>query len=194
MPEALLSLISQYGYPILFTSVLLMNAGVPLPGHTTYLAAAILSGRGASLQLPWIIIGSVIAAFIGAAAGFEIGRRGGRKLVDTYGPKIGLSAPRVASMDRFFERHGGKAVFLTRFFVIIRTFGHIFAGVNGVPAARFLLITAAGAAAWAVIFGLAGYLLGERFHIIEDYFGTAGLVVLGLLAIAGVIHVLRRHT
>jgi membrane protein DedA with SNARE-associated domain len=182
-------MVAQYGYPVLFAAVLFMNAGVPLPGHITYLAAAVLSGRGA-LSLPLVVAVAVAAAIGGALLGYALGRRGGRKLVDIYGPRVGLSAPRVARMEGFFDRHGVKAIVLTRFFVIIRTFGAVFAGVNQVPERRFFVATAAGALAWGVIFGAAGYVFGDQWHVFEDWFGRIGVAGFLLVALGATITVL----
>lgn len=189
MSGTFVELLGQYGYGVLFVTVFLMNAGLPLPGHLLYLTASVLCGRGA-LWLPLVMGGSAAAALLGAAAGFTLGQRGGRRLIDEKGPKVGLTPARVAAMERFFDRHGVKAVFLTRFFVIIRTFGAIFAGVSRVPTRRFLLVSAAGAVAWAGLVGSAGYVFGERWHVVEDYLGIGGLVLLGLLVVAGLAHVL----
>lgn len=192
MSPELLHIVSQYGYPVLFAAVLFMNAGVPLPGHITYLAAAVLSGRGA-LSLPVVIAVAVGAAIGGAALGYYLGRRGGRSLVDGYGPRVGLTPRRVARMEAFFERHGVKAIVLTRFFVVIRTFGAIFAGVNQVPERRFLCATAGGAVAWGVIFGSAGYIFGERWHVFEDWFGRIGVAGICLTILLATITMLVRR-
>jgi membrane protein DedA with SNARE-associated domain len=191
-PEVL-HIVQTYGYPVLFAAVLFMNAGVPLPGHITYVAAAILSGRGA-MSLPLVVLVAVGAAIGGALVGYHLGRRGGRSLVDGYGPRVGLTAPRVARMERFFERHGVKAIVLTRFFVVIRTFGALFAGVNQVPWRRFLLATAAGAVAWGLIFGAAGYVFGERWHLFEDWLGRLGIVGICItILLATVITIVKRR-
>lgn len=193
MNTELLQLVSQFGYPVLFASVLLMNAGVPLPGHLTYLTAAILSGRGA-LSLPAVIAVAVAAAIGGALLGYHLGKRGGRRLVDDYGPRVGLTPPRVARMEAFFERHGVKAIFLTRFFVVIRTFGAIFAGMNRVPDGRFAVATAVGAVAWGAIFGTAGYVFGERWNFFEEWLGRLGIAGICItILVTTVIVVVRRR-
>lgn len=182
-------MVAQYGYPVLFAAVLFMNAGVPLPGHLTYLAAAVLSGRGA-LSLPAVIAVAVAAAIGGALIGYYLGLRGGRKLVDGFGPRVGLTPPRVARMEAFFERHGVKAILMTRFFVIIRTFGAIFAGLNRIPERRFFVATALGAVAWGGIFGAAGYIFGEQWHVFEEWLGRLGIAGILLTATLATITVL----
>jgi membrane protein DedA with SNARE-associated domain len=179
MPEVLHELLGQAGYLILFVTVLLMNGGVPLPGHLAYVGAAILAGRG-TFSLPLVMIAGCIAAILGALGGFAVGQRGGRRLIEVHGRRVGLSGRRLEALDRFFVRHGAKAVLLTRFFVVIRTFGALFAGVSQVPPRRFLLVTTAGAVAWAGVFGTAGFIFGDQWHVVEAWLGRAGLVFLGL--------------
>lgn len=189
MPESLVHLLGQYGYPLLFLSIFLMNGGVPIPGHTLYLAAAVVSGRG-TLALPLVMATSAVAAVAGSVVGYVLGRRGGRGLVEVYGPRVFLTAPRVAVMDRFFARHGLKAVFFMRFFIVIRTFGAIFAGISGVAARPFVIVTTAGAVVWAGVFGTAGWLFGDRWNDIEEWLGRGALVGLGILVLAGLTHAL----
>jgi membrane protein DedA with SNARE-associated domain len=192
MPDALIQLLGQYGYAILFVLVLLMNAGVPLPGHMAYVASSILAGRG-TLSLPLVMAAGFLAAVLGAGGGFILGVRGGRRLLDVYGPRVGLSAKRMSLLDGFFAKHGAKAIFLTRFFVVIRTFGAVFAGVSRVPAPRFALVTSAGAVVWAAAFGAAGYVFGDQWHIVEDWLVRGGLIGFGVVALLAVGHVLWRR-
>ena len=92
---------------------------------------------------------AVAGATLGDNVGFYIGRRGGRALVDRFGPKVGLSRARLAQFDRFFDRHGAKTVFIARFVTGLRVFGAVLAGTSGLPWGRFLVYNAAGAVAWA---------------------------------------------
>lgn len=179
-------LLGQYGYAILFAAVFFMNAGLPVPGHGAYVAAALMSGRG-TMDLTVVMLGSAVASVTGSAAGFFIGRRGGRRFVERHGPKVRLTAARLGLLDRFFARWGVWAVLLTRFFVVVRTFGALFAGISRVPPSRFLPATLAGAVLWATAYGLAGGLVGDRLQAVDDWllwigFGVGALfpLVMGL--------------
>lgn len=185
-------LLSEYGYAVLGLSVFLMNAGIPVPGHAAYIAACALSVDG-TLSLPLVVLTGTVPAFLGAWTGFAVGQRGGRKLVGTLGPRVGLSAERRAALERFFERHGVVAVFFTRFVIVIRTFGSLFAGMSGFPTGRFLVVTAAGAVVWGVAYAALGTLFRETWTLVDDWLGTTGLVVLGVLALAGVLHIVWRR-
>ncbi len=187
-----MQLLGEYGYIVLALTVSLMNAGVPLPGHAAYVAACVLAAQG-TLSLPIVFAVGASAAFLGAWAGFTIGQRGGRQLVESVGPKVGLNAERLAALDRFFAKHGDAAVFFARFIIVIRTFGSLFAGVSEFRTRRFLVVTAAGAIAWGAIYAAVGTIFKESWHLVEDWLGTAGLVGLGVAAAAGVAHVIWRR-
>ncbi len=192
MSSTLVTALGEYGTIILAVSVFLMNAGIPVPGHAAYIAACALSASG-NLSLPTVIATGALAAFAGASVGFVVGRRGGRSLVESIGPRVGLNAERRGSIERFFVRYGDAAIFLARFVIVIRTFGHVFAGMSAFPTRRFLLVTAAGAAAWAGVYATLGTVFRESWHLVEDLVGTTGLIVLGALALAGFAHVLWRR-
>src|SRR3954470_7380465 len=127
VPAWLVDLFARYGYAVVFFGVFLENAGVPVPGETALLAGAALS-RSGPLFLPWVVAPAVAGAILGDNLGFYIGRRGGRALVDRFGPKVGLSPARLVQFDRFFDRHGAKTVFIARFVTGLRVFGAVLAG------------------------------------------------------------------
>src|SRR5580704_3376783 len=127
MPAWLLDLFARYGYAVVFAGVMLENTGLPVPGETVLLAGAALANFG-QLSLWWVIVVASIGATCGDNLGFLIGRRGGRRLVERYGVRIGITRERLATFDHFFERHGPKAVFVARFITGLRVVGAILAG------------------------------------------------------------------
>ena len=188
MPPLLVQLLGDYGYGLLAITVFLMNAGVPVPGHAAYLAACALCADKA-LELPLVFATGTLAAFFGAWLGFVGGQRGGRQLLVSVGPRVGLNAARLAALERFFAKHGTTAVFFSRFIIVVRTFGNLFAGMSGLPVRRFLAVTAAGAAAWGVTYAVVGTLFRESWTLIEDTLGETGLIALGAVAVIGLAYV-----
>jgi membrane protein DedA with SNARE-associated domain len=91
--------------------------------------------------------------------------------------------------DSFFDRHGGKTVLLGRMVPVFRSFISIPAGVHRMPVIRFSLLTLAGSGLWNVVFVSAGYLLGERWHLVEQYSGifTKVVIAAALLAVAAFV-------
>jgi membrane protein DedA with SNARE-associated domain len=132
MPEWLVDLFARYGYTVVFVGVFLENTGLPVPGETALLAGAALAHFG-RLSLGWVIVTAIVGATLGDNLGFAIGRRYGRGIVERHGWRIGLTRPRLAQFDRFFERHGARTVFIARFITGLRVFGAVLAGASGLP-------------------------------------------------------------
>ncbi len=192
MPEWLTRLISDYGHIVVFFGVFLENAGLPVPGETTLLAAAFLAQRGV-FHLPWIILTAMTAAILGDNCGFWIGRRGGRRLAEKHGPKIGLTATRLATMEGFFTRHGPKTVFFARFIAGLRVFGAPLAGMSRMPWRTFLVWNAVGAVAWASAFGALGYVFGQSWSILEKWIGRAAVVAVTAVGVVVLVLLARRY-
>ena len=190
MPSWLTDLFARYGYFVIFAGVLLENAGVPVPGETILLAGAALARFG-HLSLPLVVLVAIAGAILGDNVGFFIGRRGGRVLLERRGRMFGLTPARIAQFDGFFARHGAKTVFIARFVTGLRVVGAILAGASTLPWGRFLIFNAAGAIAWATTFGSIGYLLGYSWETIEYWIGHLGLVLLVVLAAAGLVALIR---
>ncbi len=190
MPAWLVDLFARYGYAVVFFGVLLENAGLPVPGETALLAGAALS-RSGTLFLPWVVATAIVGAILGDNIGFMIGRRGGRALVERFGPKIGLTPPRLEQFDAFFDRHGAKTVFIARFVTGLRVFGAVLAGTSGLPWGRFLVYNGSGAVAWAMTFGAVGYFLAYSWETLEEWIGRSGLALLAVAAVIAIVAALR---
>jgi membrane-associated protein len=156
------------------------SAGAPVPGETALLAGAILAGDG-RLSIVLVIVVAASAAIVGDNIGYGLGRVGGRRLLERPGPLREHRARLLERGERFFDRHGAKSVFLARFFTGVRVTGAWMAGVNRMHWRTFLVYNAAGGIVWATLFGLLGFYFGSAA---ERYLRSAGLVGLGLLALA----------
>lgn len=192
MPEWLAGLLGRYGYAVVFVGVLLESAGVPVPGETVLLAAAFFAQRG-TFSLPWVIGLAIAAGILGDNLGYWIGRRGGRRLAERHGRLVGLTRARLVALDAFFAQHGAKTVFFARFISGLRVFAALFAGMSRLPWPRFLVYNMAGAVAWATAVGLAGYLFGQSWELLERWVGRAGLFAVGLVLALGLIALVYRH-
>ena len=192
MPEWLGSLLSRYGYPIVFVGVLLENAGIPVPGETILLAAGFLAHQGL-FSLPWVIGLAVVAAILGDNVGYWIGRVGGRALAERYGPLAGLTPARLVALEAFFARHGAKTVFFARFITGVRVFAALFAGISRLPWWSFLVYNAAGALTWATAVCLAGALFGQSWDLLHRWVGRAGLFAVGAIVAVALVGLGRRY-
>jgi membrane protein DedA with SNARE-associated domain len=190
VPDWIIDLFARYGYWVVFGGVLLENAGVPVPGETVLLAGAALAHFG-RLSLVWVVVAAIGGAVLGDNLGFLIGRIGGRSLAERYGRPVGLTPQRLAQFDQFFDRYGGRTVFVARFITGLRVFGALLAGASGLRWSTFLFYNATGAVAWATTFGVVGYLVGQSWEVLERWVGRSGLVALVVVSVLAVIAVVR---
>ena len=175
--------VAAYGYFAVMILVGLESAGVPLPGETALVTAAVFAGQG-TLHIGGVIACAALAAIIGDNAGYWVGRAFGFPLIYKYGSAIHVDEGRLKVAQYLFMRHGGKIVFFGRFIAILRAFAAFLAGVNRMPWPEFLLFNAMGGIVWASIFGLGGYFLGLAF---EHYARPVGLAALACAVIGALL-------
>ncbi|HTM03692.1 MAG TPA: DedA family protein [Vicinamibacterales bacterium] len=173
--EGVAAFIAAHGYPAIAIIVGLESMGLPLPGETTLITAAIFAGSTHVLELGPVIAAAAAGAIAGDTAGFWIGRTAGQALVVRYGSHLRMTPARLAIGQHLFERHGAKVVFLGRFIAILRTITALLAGINGMAWRRFLVFNAAGGFAWAALMGVGAYLLGHRMERMTGVVGVVGL-------------------
>ena len=172
----LAALIASHGYPVIAIVIALESMGLPLPGETVLVTAAIYAGSTHWLHIGPVIAAAAAGAIAGDGAGYWIGRYVGESLLLRHGFRIGLTPQRLAVGHHLFERHGGKVVFFGRFVALLRTMAALLAGINEMPWRRFLIFNAAGGFTWATTFGLGAYVLGRRIERIHGVVSTAGLI------------------
>jgi membrane protein DedA with SNARE-associated domain len=139
-------LIHVYGLVTVATIVGLECIGVPLPGETALLAAAIYAGTKHDLNIVAVILTAAGAATIGRMIGYVLGHEFGYWLLLRYGNYVGMTPSRIKLGQYLFMRHGGKIVFIAQFVPVLRTFAGIFAGANVMPWRDFLIANVAGSA------------------------------------------------
>lgn len=190
--HGLMHLLSTYGYWAVLLFVGIESIGIPFPGETMLLAAAIYAGSTHRLAIPIIIVAAAAGAILGDNVGFWIGREGGYRLLRRYGSRIGIEERRIKLGQYLFRRHGGKVVFFGRFVAVLRALAAFLAGTNRMTWPRFLVFNAAGGIVWATAYGLGGYALGDNIHRFEGPIGRV-LIALGVLATIGGIVFIKRN-
>ena len=186
-PAWIHDLIQTYGLWVLFGIVMLESMGLPMPGETALVTAALYSATTHQVGILSVVSAAAVAAIIGDNLGYLIGRTIGLRLIVRYGRYIGLYEHRLKVGQYLFLRHGGKIVFFGRFVALLRTFAALLAGANLMRWPHFLLMNALGGVCWAAVFGFGAYLLGEQ---IKQVAGPAGVLVFAaavILVIAGVV-------
>jgi membrane protein DedA with SNARE-associated domain len=181
-------LLTTYGLVLLFAVVAIESMGVPLPGETAVIAAAVLASTKQHFSLLEVIVVAAAAAIIGDNVGYWIGRVGGRRLLERWGP-IKRYADRVLPpAERFFARHGGKAVFLGRFISVLRVTAAWLAGITDMTWWRFFLWNATGGVVWAAAVASVAYYAGKAAADAIGHYGAyagAAVVVLLVLGLIG---------
>jgi membrane protein DedA with SNARE-associated domain len=185
--------LAHYGPWAVFVLVALESAGVPMPGETALVTAAVLAGHSHEGSIALIVAAAAGGAIFGDNIGFWIGREFGLRLLIRHGPRFGLDEDRLRLGQYLFARFGGAIVFFGRFVAVLRAFAAVLAGANKVEPWRFFLYNAAGGILWATIFGLGGYVLGAQFHRIAGPFGAACFVVAAGLIFLGWRHFRRNE-
>lgn len=174
--------LASYGYLVVFLLVMIESIGVPVPGETALIGAALYAGSTHKLAIWWVVAVAIAGAVVGDNIGFSIGRYGGAKLLLRHGNKIHLDEARLKIGIWLFRRHGGKVVFWGRFVSILRTWAAFLAGTNHMEWRRFLFYNAAGGAVWASLYGVAYYEFGGALRklstTIDIVLGVAGTAIL----------------
>jgi membrane protein DedA with SNARE-associated domain len=174
--------LESYGYLVVFLLVMIESIGVPVPGETALIGAALYAGSTHKLEIWWIVVVAIAGAVVGDNIGFSIGRYGGAKLLLRHGHRIHLHEARLKIGIWLFRRHGGKVVFWGRFVSILRTWAAFLAGTNHMEWRRFLFYNAAGGTVWATLYGVAYYEFGGALRklstTIDVALGVTGSVVL----------------
>ena len=169
--------LDSFGYFAVALLIMLEDFGVPAPGETVLVAAALYAGTG-RLNIMAVGVVAVIAAVAGDNIGYAIGRYGGRSLVLGFGKYVRLTSERFAKAERFFTRHGGKMVIIARFVEVLRQLNGIIAGLAGMAWPRFLIFNAIGAVLWVGTWAMLGDLAGSHIDTIYTYITRYSLYLL----------------
>jgi membrane-associated protein len=184
-------LVSTAGYPLLFLIVMGESSGLPIPGETGLIAAAVLASSG-KLEIVIVIALAGAGAIVGDNIGYLIGRKGGRWLLERPGPFQTQRKNVLIVGEPFFERHGPKAVFFGRFLLGLRVWASWLAGATRMHWRSFVVWNALGGITWATAIGLLAYFLGHSASNAVQAFGIYGLVAVAL-AVGSALVMHRRH-
>jgi membrane protein DedA with SNARE-associated domain len=185
-------LLERYGYPAVFVAIGVEGMGIPAPGQTLLIAAAIEAAHG-GLSIVALVALAILAAALGNSIGYLIGRLGGRPLLQ----KLPVSEARLERIDALFRRHGGWFILVARFFDGSRQLNGIMAGMLGMPWWRFTVWNLLGAVLFVAVWGGGTWWLdrdiGQVAAILERF---EPLVIALLVAalVAGLIYLWRRRS
>jgi membrane protein DedA with SNARE-associated domain len=173
-------LITTYGYGAIAVVIGIESMGIPLPGETMLILAAMYAVKDPDLNI-WLIVAAAAAgAIIGDNGGYWIGNRFGYPLLRRLGSRFGMSDRRIKLGRYLFAKYGLWVVFLGRFVALLRILAAFLAGVNRMNWSLFMLANTAGGVVWALVFAFGGYYLGK---IVFEVQGTLGPIVFAGAAI-----------
>lgn len=179
-------IVAQYGmliYAVLFLVIFAETGFVVtpfLPGDGFLFTVGVIAGTtGGQLDLTLSIIIMMVAAILGNTVNYHVGRYFSAKLHDGKERKW-LNPKYLQQGHDFFEKHGQKAVILSRFFPIFRTFVPFVAGLAMMNRAKYMTYTFIGGITWVILLTLAGYFLGS----IEFVKKNITLIVLGIIGVS----------
>jgi membrane protein DedA with SNARE-associated domain len=161
-------ILDRWGYLAVAGVIGVESFGVPAPGQTIMVAAAIYAGAG---RLNVFAVGAIafVAAVLGDNVGYWIGVRGGRRLVHRFGKYIFITPERLDWAERFFARRGNRIVVVARFIDGLRQLNGVIAGITAMPWRTFLIYNAIGAALWVGWWTTISYLLGTHLVVIMEH-------------------------
>jgi len=191
--DVLQQFLQAWGYLAVFLFVAIESTGIPFPGETMLVLAAVYAGTG-RLSIVLVIASAAAAAIVGDNVGYLAGKYGGRPLLLRVARPLHLDAAKLDSAERFFVHHGDKTVFLGRFVAVLRTWAAFLAGLNRMAWHRFLFFNAAGGICWSILYGTLAFELGKNLpllHRVVTDLGLAGIAVAVVAAIVIVILWLR---
>lgn len=189
-------LVAQYGvwvYAILFL-ILFCETGLVvtpfLPGDSLlFVAGALASLETNDLNVHYMVILMVIAAVIGDAVNYTIGRLFGDKLFSNPNSRI-FRRSYLDKTHAFYERHGGKTIILARFVPIVRTFAPFVAGMGHMSYRHFAIYNVVGALLWVLLFTYAGYLFGN-LPVVQENLKLLIVAIIVVSILPGVVELIR---
>ena len=177
--------IHEYGSVAIFLILTFESFGVPLPGESLLIVAAILAGRG-EISFPVLLLAAWGGAVAGDNIGYLIGRTLGHKLLWRYGEKIGLKRERLRQVEAVFARYGPITVGFARFVNVLRQLNGIVAGALEMHWLRFLIFNALGGALWVVAWTTAGFYSSRHGREIAVYVHRLGIIGTIMVLIAAI--------
>jgi membrane protein DedA with SNARE-associated domain len=169
------------------------SAAIPLPSEIIMPLAGWMLVKDRGLGEEWLFLAAFMGALgntIGSLVAYYAGAWGGRPMVEKYGKYILISRHDLDLADRFFQRWGNLAIFVSRLLPVVRTFISVPAGVSRMPVAQFTVYTFGGAFIWSLGLAWAGFALGENWEDLRDWMRPADIpiILVGMILVAWYVY------
>ncbi|MEI6664927.1 MAG: VTT domain-containing protein [Chloroflexota bacterium] len=193
-PEHFLQELGPYAYAVLFAIIFSETAlfiGFFLPGDSLLLTAGLVASHG-YLDI-WVLVPLLmVAAVIGDATGYWIGRRAGPRLFAREDSRL-FRRRHLLQAKEFYDRHGGKTIFLARYLAFVRAFAPTIAGAVGMPWGKFSLYNVVGGISWVLSMVLLGYFVGTALPNLDAIFLGITAFIVALSLAPAVYHLWRER-
>lgn len=182
-----INLIDSLGYWGVFIAMTVESACIPLPSEITMPFSGFVVYQGTTnMTLIGITIVGALGNLLGSLIAYYVGLIGGRPLLEKYGKYIFITHSKLELADKWFEKYGYEAVFISRLLPIIRTFISLPAGITHMDLKKFVTYTFLGSLPWCFALGYLGLKLGPHWELIKTYFHILDyFVVLGIVIVVG---------
>lgn len=183
--EWLMHVIETLGYPGVFIMSALESTFLPIPSEATLIPAGYLIHQGV-WNGPLVFALAVAGTMTGSLANYALAYYCGRFMLVRYGKYMLMDEAKLASMERYFEKHGPLSIFLGRLVLGVRHFISFPAGLAKMNLGLFSLYTALGGGLWTLILLVLGYMIGDQKELIVSLLPALKIAFLGAVAAFGV--------
>jgi membrane protein DedA with SNARE-associated domain len=187
MQEWIISTMNSLGYLGIGLLMFAENLFPPIPSELIMPLAGFTVAKGDmnfTLAVLAGVIGTILGAFPWYYAGKILGEERLKSLADRYGKWITVSSQDIDKATRWFNRYGNKAVLLGRLVPGVRTLISLPAGLSNMPLAPFVIYSTLGTTAWVMLLTFLGFMLGEKYELVEQYLEPVSKIVLVFLIVA----------
>ncbi|OLP17015.1 alkaline phosphatase [Leptolyngbya sp. 'hensonii'] len=192
MSEWIVNMMTSLGYLGIGLLMFLENLFPPIPSELIMPLAGFTVQQG-KMNFGYAVLAGIIGTMLGAFPWYYLGKLLGearlQALADRYGRWLGISGHDISKVCTWFNRYGNRAVFFGRLVPGIRTLISIPAGISAMPIIPFVLYSTIGTTLWVLLLTGAGYLLAEKYTLVDDYLGPVSKFVLLALVLGFLIWV-----
>lgn len=196
MLDWIVNMMQNLGYFGIVLLMFLENVFPPIPSELVMPLAGYVASQE-KLTMIGVVLAGMIGSVLGALPLYFLGKKVGadrlKEWADKHGKWLTVSREDIDKSIDWFDRHGGTAVLMCRLIPGIRSLISIPAGIDNMNLAAFLGYSAVGTGIWAGLLAYAGYLLGGNFQKVDQYFGPASYVVLGIIVITYIVRFIKQH-
>ena len=171
------------------------SAAIPFPSEIIMPLAGWILVKDKGLGEEWLLLAAFYGALgntIGSLIAYYAGAWGGRPLLLRYGRYVLITPRELDTADRWFQRYGERAVFISRLLPVVRTFISVPAGVARMNVVRFTALTFIGSFPWSLGLAWGGFLLGEHWDRLTDYFRPVAIPIAVALLLLAALYFYRR--